>query len=42
LDHKEYSKEEFYKELANRQQKALACETKEVMIDGVKYKLVKA
>jgi len=42
LDGKRYTKEKFDKEIANRKQKTLPCENKEVMIDGVKYKLVKA
>jgi len=41
LNNIEYSKEEFNKEIAKRQQKSLACENKEVMIDGIKYKLIK-
>ena len=41
LDGKRYTKGGFYKEIAKRQQKSLACENKEVMIDGIKYKLIK-
>jgi len=41
LNNKKYSKEDFDKEIAKRQQKPLPCENREVMIDGVKYKLTK-
>jgi len=41
LDNKQYSKEAFDKEILKRKQKTLACENREVIIEGVKYKLTK-
>ena len=47
LNNKKYSKEDFDKEISKRKnkvkkiKKSLACENKEVMIDGVKYRLTK-